>query len=134
MQLTVTMAILLPGVLIQVNFKPWAVPAANVADTLVACCVIFFLFCGAFLVEVGMSSYVSSVVGWVSLIAVGLSVLGGLAYALVVKFSPGLQYTTFVCHHKGDAAAQARLLHLLFMQQVYGRHFIDSDDLVDWLN
>ena len=71
------------------------------------------------------------VVGWISLIAVGLSALGGFTYALVVKLSPGLQYTTFVCHHKGDAAAQARLLTMIFAQQVKGNHFIDSDHLID---
>jgi hypothetical protein len=56
-------------------------------------------------------------------------VVAAIAYALYMRFLPDVKYSSFICHHKADAAAQARLLKLELQSKTSKNVFIDSDDL-----
>jgi len=47
------------------------------------------------------------------------------------RFIPNPWYNWFICHHKADASAQARLMKILVQSKTGQSVFIDSDDLID---
>lgn len=59
------------------------------------------------------------------------SIIVGICVGLYFRFRPTPYYHRFICHHKADAAAQARYLKILLHMRTSQKVFIYSDDLSD---
>jgi len=113
------------------ELRSWRTDTLNLVDALVCSLLLLVVLCGALLNVEHIEREAIEHVGGLFAISV-FAVLGAtLGFGLYAKFNP-LRYDYFVCHHKAEAAAQARFLKVLMQQlRPWLRIFIDSDDLCD---
>ncbi|CAE7380643.1 Ank1 [Symbiodinium sp. KB8] len=137
----------------QLQLHPWKSNIANQMDGFCSASLLLLLLCGTLASPTDASTIrepAASIGASESEVAIAL-VLGvfltvGLGYSIyrthvaytscLVRSAasqvPGKHYKWFICHHKADASAQARLLKVLLQaKNSYGNVFIDSDNLVD---
>lgn len=119
------------GLALQAWLRPWRSNVMNVTDAVLVITLVLLLGCGSMAAGLKASSYAAIVFGTLALslfFAVGLAALGvSLWYCLLAK----RPYDAFICHHKADAAAQARFLKVLLQARAGYRVYIDSDDTKD---
>lgn len=115
--------------LIQTQTMPWRVPLNNFIDTGINIGMWMMMMVGSMCV--GMTADLSSIK------VVGTTIFG-LTFALAVgsllascakMWRGGVFYGYFICHHKADAAAQARLLKVMMQSKTGQAVCLDSDDL-----
>merc|ERR1740121_2993933 len=92
---------------------------------------VLILNLGVMATDLQSSSGSVQVVGTVFLFFIILCCSAALFVGMVWRLRPRPYYDYFVCHHKGHAAAQARLIKMLLTQRSQCNVFIDSDDLFD---
>ena len=129
-QVIVMTLVLLLFQVLQLFLQPWRSPAANVMDAFLATSMIILMVCIALTGDFSNTASVVGVVGTV-IVVLALAVAAAVATVSIYKRCvPSPFYTWFVCHHKADAAGQARYLQLLLKSQSGCSCFIDSDHLV----
>jgi len=109
---------------------PWRSFVLNVADALVSLILVAIVVCGS----LGMNdrsgrSLLQTMDG-----ILASFLFGALGLACVLGLQERLNrvtYNFFICHHKAEAAAQARYLKMVLQQLKAVSVFIDSDDLSD---
>jgi len=109
--------------------RPWRSFLADFVDGILSILILLVLLCAA------MSSKFEDadiLIGWVGallfLLFFGFA-LSAVCFGFYRRFRPAPYYERFICHHKADAAAQARYLQMLFIQKTGQGCFIDSDHL-----
>jgi hypothetical protein len=111
--------------LIVVTFvQPWRVTLANLMEVVVNFGILCRLrFCRDRLEVVSTICSMAVLVGFMSIPVC-------LAYALYLKLRSRKPFQLFLCHHKEDAGALARLLKMFLHEDPYRKDvFVDSDDL-----
>jgi len=109
---------------------PWRSNILNVADALACLILLVIVVCGSLgMNDTDGSSLIQMVDG-----ALAAFLFGMLCVACALGLHERLtrqKYQFFICHHKAEAAAQARYLKLVLQQLKGVSVFIDSDDLRD---
>lgn len=114
---------------LQMNIKPWRGIITNVADGVLTGCLLLLLICAAVGTTFEQADTVIGTFGAVVLVLFFCVVFGIIATVLYRRFVPRPYYSRFICHHKADAAAQARLLQITLSERTHTTVFIDSDHL-----
>jgi len=117
--------------LIEEELRPWRAGLCNLFDAIMAVLLMVVLFIGGLFLT-GDSEKPAMVI--VSSIVLGLMLVAAVAGFATVLWRRWLAsfFDYFICHHKADAAAQARFLKMLLQQRrPNAQVFIDSDDLRD---
>lgn len=130
LQVAFMCAILSSSTLVQQQLSPWLSPVANVVDGVITQLMVLMLVSGVMATDNLKSS--AGVLGGTSFTCLSTAAIFTVLYALVeLRHDRRSFYDKFICHHKAEAAAQARYLKTL-LEQATGRPvFIDSDDLKD---
>jgi len=117
--------------LLQLSVQPWRSRLVNVADGLINVSILMLLLSAALLRQLEVDPWEIQVCA-TTLLATGLGAVAvGLAVSVQRQILPRRAFAYFLCHHKADAGAQARLLKLLVYAWTGQAVFIDSDDLTD---
>jgi len=127
-QIVIMCVVLCSFTLAQQQMNPWRDQIANFVDGFTSMALVVLLVCGSLAAGLPVDN---SQIKWLGMVAFSvfcIIALGSLGHALCRYFRPGSMYHFFICHHKGGAAAQARLLKLM-LQSKGMNVFIDSDDL-----
>jgi len=130
LQITVTSLLLGLYLCVQQEIQPWKGKLCNMLDGLLSATLLLVLVCAAnFMEDQGRTDMEDlSILAGLSLLVILCLVLTGLALAFWRR-NVRRGFDFFICHHKADAAAQARLLKLLLVQHRSVRVFLDSDNL-----
>lgn len=127
-QTIVMSTILLFSCVFQMQLRPWRMPLDNVVDGSVTSTMVLFLMCGV--ANVGVEATSIKTLGSVVFAGLCAVLLCGVCWRVFRRLRPAQNFQWFLCHHKRDAAAQARLLKIM-LQAMEQSVFIDSDDLKD---
>lgn len=128
-QIVVLSAVLHLFGILQVRFFPWRGLSANILDGFITYSLLILLSAGFLFSDDASASskHTVGVVCFAALMCCCAVAFFMIAYHNRCHHSP--RYSSFVCHHKADAAAQARFLKMALHDAGCGRVFIDADDL-----
>mmetsp|Transcript_75385 Transcript_75385/g.157101 ORF Transcript_75385/g.157101 Transcript_75385/m.157101 type:complete len:1790 (+) Transcript_75385:72-5441(+) len=113
----------------QLQLMPWRSRVANVVDAGVSTFMIM-LFVSVGLVGIYEdAATVAGATGSAALMLMLFIALIGVIHGVVTLMIPHPFYQKFICHHKADAAGQARFVQMMIQQRLKESCFIDSDDL-----
>jgi len=117
--------------IIQQHVMPWHMATTNLIDGMLNVMLVMMLVTGSMATEIEASSNAIRYVGTAAFSMTTLGLLAGISYGFMQWLRPSPMYHMFICHHKGHAAAQARLLKVVLQAQLQSHQqvFIDSDDL-----
>jgi hypothetical protein len=117
--------------IIQQQLAPWRIEPSNIIEGVIVMSLLLILVSGALLTDTSTAKQKENVafIGVVATAGFFLTLLGCLAWAAYTKFGPMGKFKYFICHHKADAAGQARFIQLLLADKTKQDIFIDSDDL-----
>jgi hypothetical protein len=122
--------IIIGSIVLHLELSPWRLAIANFCDTICSSALLLILICGALATDVDVESLRSIQIIGICLCCLFFAVgLGVSIMAVYNHFRPTPQYSYFICHHKEDAQAQARLLKVMLVAKTGQTVFIDSDDL-----
>jgi len=116
---------------VQMHFKPWRGTWANTVDSTSNMLLVLLIVCVAMTTNFEDSTSLLGIVAVVLLSGAFLVIVVLLGYNLVRHLRPAPFYANFICHHKAQAAAQARYLQILLTQQCHEPCFLDSDHLTN---
>jgi len=128
-QMIAMIAILLSFAGIQQTLQPWRSGIANLVDGGMASLMVLMLACAAMSTSFEDAEDVVGTLGAVIFSTIFLVAMSVVAISIYRRLIPSPFYRNFVCHHKADAAAQARFVQLLLVEKTRQSCFIDSDDL-----
>lgn len=94
--------------------NPWRIWEANVIDGIVSMTLIFVLMSGALAADMEADGDTLGTIGMIAFCLFCATLGVTIIYCLIIKFKPANMFDYFVCHHKADAAGQARLVKVLF--------------------
>ncbi|CAE7474597.1 ANK1 [Symbiodinium pilosum] len=98
----------------QQQVQPWKSNIANQLDGICSAALLSLLLCGTLATPTNLSIVKDlQIAGTAVVCLLGVFLIGGLGYSLYRLCVPGKHYKWFICHHKADASAQARLLKML---------------------
>eukprot|EP00405_Crypthecodinium_cohnii_P036844 CAMPEP_0206538352 /NCGR_PEP_ID=MMETSP0325_2-20121206/7813_1 /ASSEMBLY_ACC=CAM_ASM_000347 /TAXON_ID=2866 /ORGANISM="Crypthecodinium cohnii, Strain Seligo" /LENGTH=496 /DNA_ID=CAMNT_0054035777 /DNA_START=460 /DNA_END=1950 /DNA_ORIENTATION=- len=115
----------------QLNAKPWRSYIANYTDAGSNILMILLLICVGMSTDFTDSDYLLGTMAAVIFVLVFVGTMVLLSHTVYKHIVPAPYFARFICHHKADAAAQARYLQLLFVQRTRQTCFIDSDHLTN---
>ena len=102
---------------LQVYLQPWRASLANMVDAVLSTSMVLLMVCIA---VTGDFNDAASVVGLVGTVIMILTLAGAVVALMISIYKhlvPSPFYEWFVCHHKADAAGQARYLQLSLTQK-----------------
>jgi len=114
---------------VQLHLQPWRSTSSNILDGVLASLMVLLLTCCAMSTTFPDADAVIGRVGLTIFILIFLSTAGTICFHLYKRFRPTPLFPRFICHHKADAAAQARYLQMVFVTQTGESCFLDSDNL-----
>jgi len=129
-QVCVMAAVIVMGHTLQTWLQPWRTTGVNLVDGCVTAGLLLMMFCGAASFDFAAEIETIQFLGTACFSLCAASLVVGVLYFFSKRLRPSPWFQFFVCHHKRDAAAQARYIKVLL--QLRGKVvFIDSDDLKD---
>jgi len=129
-QVCIMAAVIVMGHTLQTWLQPWRTAGVNFVDGVVTAGLLLMMFCGAASFDFAAEMATIQALGTICFTICTGSLVTGVVGFIIQRLSPSPWFQFFVCHHKRDAAAQARYIKVLL--QMRGKKvFIDSDDLKD---
>jgi len=131
-QIVFLCGVMITFTVVQSRLRPWRSTVTNYVDSCMSSALLLLLIVGAVAADMEVADDTLNALAAAMLIIVLVVAAIGLLLGLVIagcKFGP--RYGRFICHHKADAAAQARYLKMLLQVKTSSQVFIDSDDLSD---
>ena len=113
------------------HIKPWRGSATNAIDGALANILVVVLMCAAMTTTFDNADAAIGSLGLAACVIFFASGVAAIALALHRRLFPRPFYSNFVCHHKGEAAAQARFLQIELSERTGTTVFIDSDHLTN---
>ncbi|CAK0802454.1 unnamed protein product, partial [Prorocentrum cordatum] len=134
MQLTMLNCILCASLCLQVRALPWLSEFSNIIDAGCTVLLLLVLQTGGMAAHVSIQMDTVRLMGTLAFCVFFILSIGSLFVLLVLmakrRYAPR-SYWALICHHKGDASAQTRLLKILLTASTGRDIFVDSDDLVE---
>lgn len=127
-QMMVMSVVILAGLVLQALTRPWKNRLTNIFDGVVTAGLQLILICAALSTDMLADEEQMSILGTVSVYFIFCAVAVAMVVAVYQRLRPHPRYDVFVCHHKAEASAQARLLKCI-MRAMKIEVFLDSDDL-----
>jgi len=132
LQLLLMAAILLAFGSFQQHKQPWRSYLPNVIDSTTNTLLILLIVCVSMTTDFEDAEQLLGIVAAVIFIGLFLAILAVICFHLVKYFQPSPFFSSFICHHKAEAAAQARYLQTLIVSRSRGATcFLDSDNLTN---
>lgn len=132
LQVSLASAIICIFMLVQQQLNPWARPSTNVIDGALSGALLLMLLTGSLAAGVSASSASTQALGIAAFSVLTALAVGVMLYTAYQRIRRTDVYSYFICHHKAQAAAQARLLKILLQAKGHRKTvFIDSDDLLE---
>jgi len=128
-QVLMLVGVILFFVLVQQQINPWRAQWVNLLDGIAGGLFVLIIMSGSLTLDLSLDDHTVKALNNISLTTLVLLMLGGFGATIYVKYLPGPTFHYFICHHKRDAQAQARLLKMLLTSTGRLHVFIDSDDL-----
>jgi len=130
-QVALMFSVLLGFLVLQASMQPWRTRLTNTIDSIMSTVTVMLLVCGTMSSDLAGSSDSIMLLAGIVLCCLPALTAFALAYHIYLYVAPSPRYDSFVCHHKAEAAAQARYLKILLHEQSHKPVFIDSDNLKD---
>ena len=116
--------------MLQVYLLPWRTLFPNMIDAALSTSMVLLMVCVAVSGDFHDTASLVGLVGTVIIFAALAWSVVGIGIGMYKWLVPSPFYQWFICHHKADAAGQARYLQLLLTEQTWYTCFIDSDHLI----
>jgi len=130
-QVALLCAIILAFGMLQATQQPWRTRLVNRVDSVTSTVLALILVCGIMNTSLAINKVDMAVLSTSVISVAGVTLTVAAAISLKDSLFPDAHYHHFLCHHKRDAAAQARFIQMLIMKHLKRTCFLDSDDLKD---
>jgi len=112
------------------ELRAWRSDILNLVDATVCFLLVLVVLCAALLITDSVATEMIQAAAGTFTIILFMTLVAALCRGVRERLLPR-KFAYFICHHKAEAAAQARFLKIVLQQERYCRIFIDSDDLCD---